>query len=453
VVQFCCVYKLPLMKIGIQTLKNAKHSLEVNETDTVLDVKKRIESELQLGEVEEQKLIHLGKILKNEQTLADCKVKPNDMLVVMITKKKAAAAPAAAAAAPTPATPSPAPTPAAATPVPAAAADTPAPSQPADAAGAAAAAAASTTPAAASSTTPSSAGGAAATVQSANSNLVMGAGVEAMVNDLMALGFPRDQVVAALRASFNNPDRAAEYLFNGIPDHVLNAMGGGGGGAAAGAPPAGGAAGGASGASSGASSAQQAASLAQAAGQSAASLNSGGSVPAGLNPQLADMLNSPELSQFRVLLQSNPQLLPVLLQQLQQSHPELLEQLGNDPQALAHVASMLGLGAGGPLGAGGGGGGAGPSGDGIIRGPQGQVLIQITQEEKSQLDHLESLGFSRQRALEAWLICERNQEMAANYLFENGMDDDDYVGGGGAGGGNGGAGAGSGSGGGGGSGQ
>lgn len=42
----------------------------------------------------------------------------------------------------------------------------------------------------------------------------VGSEFEAMVANLMNLGFEHDQVVRALRASFNNPDRAAEYLFS-----------------------------------------------------------------------------------------------------------------------------------------------------------------------------------------------------------------------------------------------
>ena len=130
------------------------------------------------------KLIHSGKVLKDDDTIESCNIAATDFLVVMITKAKKAPAPAPAAA-----ESSSAPAPAAA-----------------DAAAPAAAAASteSATPA------PAAAAAAAAAPAPAAAASEEEEFPAEMVGNLTAMGFPEAEVKACLRASGGNPDVAVE---------------------------------------------------------------------------------------------------------------------------------------------------------------------------------------------------------------------------------------------------
>lgn len=54
--------------------------------------------------------------------------------------------------------------------------------------------------------------------------------------------------------------------------------------------------------------------------------------------------------------------------------------------------------------------------------PQTQ-FIQVSSEEKEAIDRLEALGFERARVIEAYFACDKDESMAANYLFDH-VDDD-----------------------------
>ena len=54
-------------------------------------------------------------------------------------------------------------------------------------------------------------------------SFLSGEALQTTIRNMEEMGFPRDQVLRALRASYNNPDRAVEYLFN-VRINIMSAI-------------------------------------------------------------------------------------------------------------------------------------------------------------------------------------------------------------------------------------
>ncbi|KAJ8587238.1 UV excision repair protein Rad23 [Rhizopogon salebrosus TDB-379] len=381
------------MKLTIKTLQQKMFQLDAEGSETIADLKQKI-SNTQGHSVESQKLIFSGKVLSDDKTVASCEIKEKDFLVLMVSRPKAAAAqpPPAAASTSTP------------QPEPAAPAAPPAPSP---------APVVSSPPAATPAPAPAPA------PVTADGSFLSGEALQSTINNMIEMGFEREQVIRALRASFNNPDRAVEYLMTGIPAHLMSEAAGpasrptqtGGSATAAPvapasaptvqsapAPPAG--------------QPQNLFQLAQQQQQQQPSVRAGAAAP-GAGPgvgvgdiDLEALRNHPQLQQLRELVRTNPTLLAPLVQQIMGQNPHLGQLFENNPEALMQLLVPDDL-----------------EGDDAV--PPGAQIIHITPEEQAAIGRLEALGFSRQKAAEAYLACDKNEELAANYLFENGFEDDD----------------------------
>ncbi|KAG2201596.1 hypothetical protein INT46_007747 [Mucor plumbeus] len=390
------------LQITIKTLQQKQFKLDVDTSDSILSVKEKIQ-ESQGHPVAQQKLIFSGKILVDDKKVEEYNISEKDFLVVMVSKPKATSSAASTPKVATPAETKPE-EPVVAAPAPV----TTTPTVTTEASAATAAAGSTTT-----TTTNETSANATTQPENTDNSLVTGSQLDSVIQNLMEMGFEREQCARALRASFNNPDRAVEYLFNGIPQNILDEMNANqqvqqqtqqqtptatAADVGVTSPPA-------QATSPTSENASGVPFNLFAAAQQQAQQQQQQQQSAGGNPDFSGLRNTPHFQQIRQLVQSNPALLQPLLQQLGQSNPELLRSINADPNGF--LQALL-EGADDEEGA-----------------PPGSSMIQVTQEEKDAIDRLMALGFPRHQVIEAYFACDKNEELAANYLFEQPYGDDE----------------------------
>ncbi|KAK1580495.1 XPC-binding domain-containing protein [Colletotrichum navitas] len=384
------------MKVTFKDLKQQKFTLDVEPTDLVSAVKQKIAGE-KGWDPKDQKLIYSGKILKDDDTVESYKIEEKGFVVCMVNKPKVPKpTPAAESSAPAvPATPA---QPVAATP-----AAPPAPA--AHAAAPAAAAPATPTPAAR-----TTGGGDAGPT---DPSMAMGAQRQEVIANMEAMGFERAQIDAAMRAAFYNPDRAVEYLLNGIPDSVQEEQQQRQ--AAAAAQPAQPATGAAGGDDDGNVNLFDLAAQARGGGGGGRGASAGGNTQAAAAAAAAaaaqggfgnlDFLrNNAQFQQLRQVVQQQPQMLEPILQQLGAGNPQLAQLIANNPDQFLQLL--------------------GEEVDDDVPLPPGAQAIQVTEEERDAIERLCRLGFDRDAAIQAYFACDKNEELAANFLFDQPDDDE-----------------------------
>jgi len=134
----------------------------------------------------------------------------------------------------------------------------------------------------------------------------------------------------------------------------------------------------------------------------------------GGNP-LAALAANPNFEQLRQRIVSDPAFYQQFMNQLAQQQPQVHALIQQNPAAFMNlILGGGGAGAAGALGQGAGGRGGLPPG-----------AIRVTPEEMASIERLMALGFPKHKAAEAYFACDKNEEYAANYLFEHGFDEED----------------------------
>ncbi|XP_017155727.1 UV excision repair protein RAD23 homolog A [Drosophila miranda] len=269
----------------------------------------------------------------------------------------------------------------------------------------------------------------------AESNLLMGEEYNKTVLSMVEMGYPRDQVERAMGASFNNPERAVEYLINGIPTEDESLFNAG----------------------DETNNQNPRAPGSQPISEPAVDL------PAQSSDPFEFLRSQPQFLQMRSLIYQNPHLLHAVLQQIGQTNPALLQLISENQDAFLNMLNQPidGESASGnntqrstppriqsfptrteslPSSATEEGAVANQrSSAGGIAADQlqrrdvadrevteqsaGIPTIRLNAQDQDAIERLKALGFPEALVLQAYFACEKDEELAANFLLSSSFDD------------------------------
>ncbi|EGE04583.1 nucleotide excision repair protein RAD23 [Trichophyton equinum CBS 127.97] len=126
---------------------------------------------------------------------------------------------------------------------------------------------------------------------------------------------------------------------------------------------------------------------------------------AGSLGSLEFLRNNPHFQQLRQLVQQQPQMLEPILQQVGAGNPQLAQLIGQNQEQFLQLLSE--------------------DVDDETQLPPGTQSISVTEEERDAIERLCRLGFSRDSVIQAYFACDKNEELAANFLFDQPDENED----------------------------
>ncbi|XP_038698039.1 ubiquitin receptor RAD23d-like [Tripterygium wilfordii] len=120
---------------------------------------------------------------------------------------------------------------------------------------------------------------------------------------------------------------------------------------------------------------------------------------------LAFLRNSQQFQELRARVQMNPQILQPTLQELGRQNPHMMQLIQENQADFLRLINE-------PV----------VEGEGNILGQLASAMppaVTVTPEEREAIERLEATGFDRAIVLEVFFACNKNEELAANYLLDH----------------------------------